>query len=172
MANLNRITGLCALCGALLGWAGCSNGGCLENRSAIPRAAFFDASTGKGMTLDSLAIGGIGAPGDSLLVSPGTEVGEVYLPMRSKDTKTSWCIAYKYEYLDFEEMNDTLTFAYESIPYFASEECGAAYRYRITSATCTRHIIDSIAVTDSLVTNVDKVYVNIYFRTTGEGEEQ
>ncbi len=60
---------------------------------------------------------------------------------------------------------DTLTFKYERIPYFASEDCGAMYRYKVTEFTATRYMIDSIALVDSVMTNVDRQTIQIYFRT-------
>ena len=39
------------------------------------------------------------------------------------------------------------------------------YRYTITRLSYTQHLIDSVAVTDSLVTNTDIKRLKIYFRT-------
>ena len=38
--------------------------------------------------------------------------------------------------------------------------------YRINSIDYTRHLIDSIAITDSLVNNFDMERIKIFFRTT------
>ncbi len=45
--------------------AGCNTSGCQDNGSAIPLAAFYASDTGSPVTLDSLAIYGLGAPADS-----------------------------------------------------------------------------------------------------------
>lgn len=82
--------------------------------------------------------------------------------------ETSWCFAYKTEELDYPEFNDTISFGYESKPYFASDECGAVYHYLITECRTTTHLIDSVIVTDSLITNLDRVRIHIYFRTAEE----
>jgi len=60
---------------------------------------------------------------------------------------------------------DTLTFKYERIPYFVSEDCGAMYRYRVVEFKSTHYMIDSIALADSVITNVNRQTIQIYFRT-------
>ena len=51
----------------------------------------------------------------------------------------------------------------------------ATYRYRVTSVDYTDNVIDRVVMADSLITNVDKVSILIYFRTAepeGEGAGQ
>lgn len=88
--------------------------------------------------------------------------------MRASKSNTTWCLHYAQEGLDSDEFNDTISFDYESTPYFASEECGAMYTYRITKASTTTHLIDSLVILDSLITNVDLPRIAIYFRTATE----
>lgn len=153
--------------------AGCNSAGCTDNGSAIPLAGFYSSATGQAVTLDSLAIFGIGAPLDSPLCHPGDRLSEIYLPMHAGADVTAWKIEYKDSLLDSPQNYDTLTLRYESIPYFASEECGAMYAYRLRSLSHTTHLIDSVTVTDSLFTNVDRQTLQIFFRTAaGEGDEQ
>ncbi len=146
--------------------AACSTGGCYDNQSAIPLAGFYSSQTKGAISVSGLKIYGIGAPHDSALVRPSQTVGSVYLPMRSTHSTTSWCL--DIATTDSTTVADTLTFAYESIPYFASEECGAMYYYRITRYSCTGNVIDSVVVKDSLITNADIETIAIYFRTETE----
>ena len=159
---------LLPLLAILLLAAGCNSVGCTDNQNSIPLAGFYSMSLGQSIRPDSIAIHGVGAPGDSLLLSPTASSAQVYLPLRSTRTETSFCIRYCQRALDFVELNDTITFAYTSIPFFASEECGAMYHYRITRLTHTSHLIDSVGLSDSLVTNVERETVQIYFRTSEE----
>lgn len=164
-----RLRAAAAISAAMLSAAsGCNTSGCLENQSAIPLAEFYSSATKKTATLNILRIHGIGAPADSALITPGSSVSQVYLPMRSTTASTAWCIAYNQEGLDSPEFNDTVTFDYTSLPYFASEECGAMYYYQITQIRHTEHLIDSVVAVDSLITNADRVYFKIYFRTAEE----
>ncbi len=149
---------------------GCNSTGCLENQNSIPLAGFYSKSTMKAIAIDSISIGGVGAPSDSLIIDNGQEVSQVYLPFRSSKESSSFYIHYNQEALNFDTLNDTITFDYESIPYFVSEECGAMYFYSIKKMKYTRHIIDSVGILDSLVKNTDIERIKIYFRTT-EAEE-
>lgn len=156
---------------------GCNTQGCTDNRSALPMMGFYSMSTGSQIMLDSLEMRGVGAPGDSLLIAKGESRAWVYLPFRFDDGETTFIMHYAYPGLDSEALDDVVTFRYVAEPFFASEECGAYYIYRITGVDYTRHLIDSIAVSDSVITNVDIERIKVFFRTMetdtpDEGEEK
>ena len=153
----------CLLLPLAAGLASSNTDGCLDNQNALPKAGLFSSSTGKAITLNNIEISGVGAPGDSILVTAGTTVGEVYLPMRSTKHSTSWRFCYTQQGL--EGIEDIVTFDYDSEPYFASADCGAMYNYRIRRCTTTYNLIDSVGVADSLITNVDLLRIKIYIRT-------
>ncbi len=158
------ILALVMLCVAVVG---CNTSGCLENGSSIPLAGFYSSEDGSKIELNGIAVGGVGAPNDSLLVMPGMAVSSCYLPLRSQNTVTQYYIGYAYPQngLDIPENNDTLTIVYKSQPYFESEECGAMYRYEVEKLSYTTHVIDSVAIVDSLITNMDVERLKIYFDT-------
>lgn len=151
--------------------ASCSNVGCTENQNSIPLAGFYSMSTHQAVTPDSIAIGGVGAPNDTLLLGPGSRATQVYLPFRSTAPQTEFYIQYKQKALDYPWLTDTLRFVYTATPYFASEDCGAMYHYLITGFSYTTHLIDSVAVTDSLITNIDRETIQIYFRTSEPADD-
>lgn len=169
---MGKILTLCAVvavaCTALL--TGCNNTGCVDMRSAVPKADFYSFTTGNKLTVDSIMITGIGAPGDSVLYGPGERLSSVFLPMPPTRNTVQWRFAYCSEELAALELADTLTMAFDRSEWFAGEECGAMYNYRITAVTCTRHLIDSVALIDSVVTNMDRPTLNIYFRTAESDE--
>ena len=137
----------------------CSDDGCIDNQSSIPLARFYSAET-----KSSIEVYGVGATGDSLLTTAGVETGETYLPFKSSQKNTAFC----FHYTDFgatNVYNDTIWFEYESYPYFASEECGAMYRYKITSVRHTNIIIDSVEIIDPVINNVDAERIKIFFKT-------
>lgn len=142
----------------------CSSDGCLENQSSIPLAGFYDSESKQAIVLNSLEVYGIGATGDSLLTTNGVETKQTYLPFRSTQKNTAFCFHYT-EFGETNAYNDTIWFDYESIPYFASEECGAMFRYKITSVRHTDILIDSVTIIDPEITNVDVERIKIYFKT-------
>lgn len=143
----------------------CNTAGCYDNQSSIPLAGFYADSSRNEITVDSISIGGVGAPEDSLLLNNAT-ASKVYLPFRADRGATSFYIHYDQEHLSDTSLNDTLTFTYSSEPFFASDECGAMYRYTITSCDYTTHLITSVEVIDPLITNADIERIHIYFRTS------
>lgn len=142
----------------------CNNTGCLDNQNSLPLAGFYAYPSGRQLSISTVEIGGVGAPNDSLLCTSGTAISQIYLPFRSDRTSTSFYIVYTDSALVAHNVCDTMTYVYDSYPYLASEDCGAMYRYRITSVSYTRNVVDSIAVTDSLITNAEAERIRIYFR--------
>ncbi len=157
----------------------CNSQGLTDNHNALPLMGFYAVTTDDGwklreeaIALDSLDIGGVGAPDDSLLVASGQRVGSLYLPFRYHSEQTAFFFHYNYKSqgLDKPVFNDTITFTYDSEPYFASEECGAMYRYMVRKVVYTRHLIDSVAVSDSVITNVERERFKVFFRVGNLGE--
>lgn len=172
MGRLHTLTALC-VAALVLAAASCNSAGCTDNGSAIPLAGFYSSATGEAISIDSIDIFGVGAPADSALLRSNAGVGKVYLPMHASATQTAWRIVYRQKALAEYDLYDVLTIDYEPIPYFASHECGAMYIYRVRSLTCTDNLIDSVTLTDSLITNIDIENLQIYFRTAaGEGDGQ
>lgn len=142
----------------------CNSTGCLENQSSIPLAGFYSSGTEERVVIDSIKVYGLGAPGDSSLTA-SIRASQVYLPLRSSAEATSFCFRYLQKDLDCPELIDTLTLEYDSEPRFVSEECGAMYFYHVRRMSYTRHLIDSVAMPDSLINNVDIERLKIYFLT-------
>lgn len=168
MKKLLYIAAIATISGAVL--AGCNTTGCTENQNSVPLAGFYSMTTGDAIGIDSLAIAGDGAPNDSLLLGPSERGTEVYLPLRADRNVTTFVIKYMQKSLADHGVEDHITFYYESTPWFASEECGAMYHYRITRVSHTSQILDSVGISDSLVTNIERQTIGLYFRTADPDE--
>ncbi|MBD5379882.1 MAG: hypothetical protein HDR74_08370 [Bacteroides sp.] len=149
----------------------CNTAGCLDNRSSLPLADIYSSTTNRPIMADSIEIGGVDAPGDSILANYNEHLSKVYLPLRSDRSMTAFYFEYKWKGMTPAD-NDTLKIYYTSYPYFASEECGAMYRYRITRIEHTSIVLDSVAVLDSLVTNVERSIMRLYFPTAEESRSR
>ena len=145
--------------------AGCSTGACYDNQNSLPKAGFYSASTGNAVSVSGLSVGGAGAPNDSLLCGPSETVTEVYLPFRPDEKSTSFTFKSGL-------FADLVTFTYETTPYFASADCGAVWRFRIRSVNWSGTLIDSIAVVDSVITNVDAMQLKIFLNDSGPEDEE
>lgn len=141
----------------------CNSTGCTDNQSALPLAGFYAVdSLGNelAVSVDSLSVGGIGAVADSLLLDKSTGVSQVYLPFNADAATSAF-------FMNFGRgIADTVSFVYDARPYFASEECGAAYRYHITKVNHTSHLIDSVGLTSREVTNVNLETIRIFLHGT------
>ncbi len=151
----------------------CNSGGCTENQTSVPRAGFYDMATLSQIALTGVEIGGVGAPNDSLLATGLTAIREVYLPLRANRATTSFFFRYLVanDSTGLLSPRDTITIDYTTTPYFASEACGAMYRYTITRISHTSLMIDSVALTDSVINNLDIERLKIFFRDDSEIEE-
>lgn len=166
MGKILKFTYFSLLALASIGWAtSCNTSGCTDNHSAIPLAEFYSSQTGKSVTLDILQIRGIGAPGDSVMLEHGTSASQCYLPMRPESDTTSWLISYYITDGEEADWSDTITLNYDRLPRFTSNECGVMYFYQVKSVETTHEFIDSVAVVDPLITNIDQVSLKIYFNT-------
>lgn len=155
------ILALTALTAATL--PSCNTTGCTDNQNSLPLAGIYSYTTGNAISISGIAIGGSGAPNDSLLASPGSTVSQVYLPFRATEPFTTFYITYHQEGLEGQQ--DQVTFYYDTHPWFASEECGAMYHYRITRVAHTYVLLDSVGVSDSLITNIERETLQLFFRT-------
>lgn len=142
---------------------------CYENTSSIPLAGLYSDSTLSSVSIDSITVYGIGAPGDSILLDNQSSITQIYLPFRvDNGGVTQYVFHYEQSAISDSIYNDTLTFVYTEIPHFESYECGAMYYFELESFSYTQNIIDSVAVTTDLFTNVDVETIEIYLRTSTE----
>lgn len=155
---------------AVITATGCGSGGCLENGSTLPLAGLYSSTTGGAISIDSLEVRGLGAPNDSILLYPTRNTSSIYMPFRADYESVSWVFSIHQAAFNHSEFYDTLTFDYTTIPYFASADCGAMYIYRVNRMNVTHNLIDSVAITDSLFTNVDREQIKIFYRTAEEGQ--
>lgn len=172
--RIAQIAAAVICCGAAAVMSSCNSGGCTENQTSVPRAGFYDMETLRQVSLTGVEIGGIGAPNDSLLATGLSATGEVYLPLRANKATTSFYFRYLVanDSTGLISPRDTLTVDYNTLPYFASEACGAMYRYTITRITHTSLMIDSVALTDSVINNLDIERLKIFFKDNSADEDE
>ncbi|MDE6097074.1 MAG: hypothetical protein K2G52_12910 [Muribaculaceae bacterium] len=169
-----KITRLAApvLMSVMFAGAACSSDECLDNKNSLPLAGFYSsAELPQQITLDSISIYGIGAPGDSVLHDSVRGLSQSYLPFRIDEGETKYVIKYLSGLLGRYGIADTITFRYEIQPWFVSAACGAVYYYNMDTILTTRHVIDSVTCPSGQITNVSTENLRIYFRVSSEGEE-
>lgn len=151
---------------------GCSTSECFDNQNSLPLAGFYSSQEiPAAISLDSISILGVGAPGDSVLIDSVRTISQVYLPFRIDQPSTTYEIRYLGGDAGVLHMKDVITFDYEIIPMFVSSACGAVYYFKMNSILYTQNFIDSVTCPKGVITNENIENLKIYFRVnTPENE--
>ena len=151
---------------------GCSTNECYDNQNSLPLAGFYSSTElPLPISLDSISVLGIGAPGDSILQDSVRSLSQVYLPFRIDQNSTTYEIRYLAGLPGEYHLSDRITFNYDILPMFVSTACGAVYYYKITSIEHTNVFIDSVTCPTGEITNANLENLKIYFRVNIEEEE-
>lgn len=171
MSNLFRdiVSALSLL--MIVGFAACGDDGCEGNQSSLPLAGFYSSQTKSAISIDSLTVYGIGAPGDSAIIRNAKGVKQVYLPFDIGAESSRFVIRYGQKYLADAGITDTITIEYGSRPFFHSKECGAMYVFDVKSYRVSDNLIDSIRIPNLVIDNANRENIKIFFRTKEVGEK-
>lgn len=136
---------------------------CLDLKNSIPRAGFYEyeGDPNKTISLPSITIYGIDAPGDSALMR-NSSAKLIYLPLRLNVNECKYVFHYSYDGYNDDAHNDTLELSYTPLPQFISHECGALYFFKIDKVSHTTHLLRAEEHRDT-VTNVDIEYLKLFF---------
>ena len=187
---LSCIVLILALC---FGVSGCESGDCILSSESYCSMSFVDAQGKSVKLLDTLSVLVnlneydtayvyqcdtdviiTSAPVDSLsvkgyilsllverkqgvLLNRMTGANELELPL----SFTAECDTFFFQYS--ARLSDTVWVKHQNHPYFSSMDCGTVMHYDIVGVKSTTHLIDSIQVVSSDVTNISKENVKIYF---------
>ena len=106
---------------AMIIMAACSGSECYDNKNYLPLAGFYSSQERPAaITLDSISIYGIGAPGDSILEDSVRGLSQCYLPFRIDEGNTTYVIRYLTGLLGRYHIDDTIRFNYDIEPWFLS----------------------------------------------------
>ncbi len=86
---------------------------------------------------------------------------EILFPLSAKDTSKFL--------VSFDSIKDTITFIYETTIEYASMETGFYNEFKLHSINFSKNRIDSIAITDSLVTKTWNENIKLYLRPLSSG---
>ena len=170
---IRRLIGPSILLNIIVGiLSGCATNECYDNKNSLPLAGFYSSQRiPQAISLDSISILGIGAPGDSILQDSVRSLSQVYLPFRIDQNSTTYEIRYLAGLAGEYRLKDIITFNYEIVPEFVSSACGTVYYYKIESIDYTTTFIDSVICPTGEITNVNLENIKIYFRVSEEEEE-
>ncbi len=149
--------------------AACSTDECLQNNNALPLAGFYSsAETPQQISIDSLEVYGIGAPGDSILSKGTTAISQLYMPFRLNSDTTRYVFRYLQNAIAAYDITDTIIFIYTREPRFVSSACGVSYVFAMDSIYSSKNLIDSVTCPSGEITNMAIENINIYFQVADE----
>lgn len=148
------LKGLLWLCGLVVGLAGCESNDCMLSSGSYCNLAFVDGE-GKGVKLlDTLTVS---TTGDNVIINRKLGAEGMDLPLSYTATVDTFYLKYS------TRLADTLWVEHLNLPYFSSMECGTVMHYRLTGIQSTTHLIDSVRIVNTEITNSLKKNVEIYF---------
>ncbi|BBE17387.1 hypothetical protein AQPE_1537 [Aquipluma nitroreducens] len=124
---------------------------------ALLKATLLNSNAG-GTVSPIVSIRGIGI---ETYLFKDTALSVLNLPL-SANTKSSFLVS-------FDSVTDTIDFTYETSMKYASIETGFYNEYKLQSIDFTKNRIDSILITDSLVTKTWHENIKIYLRPLSSG---
>jgi hypothetical protein len=119
---------------------------------ALLKAMLLNSTTG-GTTSPTVSIRGIGL---ETYLFKDTALSVLNLPL-SANNKSSFLIS-------FDSISDTITFTHEASMKYASMETGFYNEFKLKSIGFSKNRIDSIQITDSLVTKTWHENIKLYLR--------
>ncbi len=146
MRNLTRLfiigTLLCPLMGIAVS---CSEeADCSMTARPMVQCNIYTLSDGQTVvndTLDSLTVTAYGT--DSVIINNQKQVHDISLPLQY--TADSTKLVFRYS----RTRTDTVLIRHENTPYFLSMDCGYQMKQSITSIESSRHLLDSVYITNN-----------------------
>lgn len=140
---------------------------CTDNQNALPLAGYYSSvAPTQTVSVDSLEIYGVGAPGDSILVEDSSARSSVYLPFRIDSDTTTYVFRPITEAAKAADVRDTVRFIYSREPHFVNTACGVSYIFKMRAIECRGEVIDSVTCPGGEITNANRENLHIYFHAT------
>ncbi len=92
-----------------------------------------------------------------VLLNQKPGAGKLELPLSFTAVRDTFFLRYS------ARLADTIWVEHQNLPYFSSMDCGTVMHYKLTEIASTHHLIDSIQIVNSEVTNTLKENVKIYY---------
>lgn len=92
-----------------------------------------------------------------VLLNQKPNAGKLELPLSFTAVRDTFFLRYS------ARLADTIWVEHQNLPYFSSMDCGTVMHYKLTEIASTHHLIDSIQIVNSEVTNTLKENVKIYY---------
>lgn len=124
----------------------CAQASCFDETESYLKASLYNTSFSKILAPDSLTLYGMSR--DSIIYNKVADLTVALIPLNDTAQRSSFVIK-------INGITDTIEFRYSSYPHLISKECGYTYYHHLdTLPIFTKHIIDTILIESSTITNL------------------
>jgi hypothetical protein len=124
----------------------CAQASCFDETESYLKASLYNTSFAKILAPDSLTLYGMSR--DSIIYNKVADLTVALIPLNDTAQRSSFVIK-------INGITDTIEFRYSSYPHLISKECGYTYYHHLdTLPIFTKHIIDTILIESSTITNL------------------
>ena len=124
----------------------CAQASCFDETESYLKASLYNTSFAKILAPDSLTLYGMSR--DSIIYNKVADLTVALFPLNVTAQRSSFVIK-------INGITDTIEFRYSSYPHLISKECGYTYYHHLdTLPIFTKHIIDTILIESSTITNL------------------
>jgi hypothetical protein len=124
----------------------CAQASCFDETESYLKASLYNTSFSKILAPDSLTLYGMNR--DSIIYNKVADLTVALIPLNDTAQRSSFVIK-------INGITDTIEFRYSSYPHLISKECGYTYYHHLdTLPIFTKHIIDTILIESSTITNL------------------
>ncbi len=141
--------------GLILSFASCAPQGCFDQTESLVKADFYNNLNKRLQAPDSLTMYGLNMETNKIY-DKNVEIQPAMIPL---NTSADSCVIV----IRINGTNDTIKFRYNSYPHLISKECGYTFYHNIEKPVTTLHEIDSIKLTNNLITNINGENIIIYY---------
>lgn len=136
------------------GMSACESSDCMLSSESYCSMTFVD---GQGIAVKLQDTLTVSSTADVVIINRKLGADGMDLPLSYTASVDTFFLHYS------TRLADTLWVEHQNLPYFSSMDCGTVMHYKLLGIKSTNHLIDSVRVIDSEVTNILKKNVKIYF---------
>lgn len=136
------------------GMSACESNDCMLSSESYCSMTFVDGQGTAVKLQDTLTVS---STADVVIINRKLGADGMELPLSYTASVDTFFLHYS------TRLADTLWVEHQNLPYFSSMDCGTVMHYKLLGIKSTNHLIDSVRVIDSEVTNMLKKNVKIYF---------
>jgi len=134
----------------------CTPLSCFEETESFLKASFYDNSTKKMRSPDSLTIYGLNMETNKLY-EKAKNIQPALLPLNPSETTCTFIMV-------INGIRDTITFSYNSYPHLISKECGYTFYHNLeTDPLTTLNAIKYVYKSKGNITTLNEENIRIYY---------